>query len=246
MVKCQIQCLYKFFVPPEHPTRYSQSTLLLSALLALLLLLLLIVLLLIPSDHLSSSCVYGTPIVSPISFNFFSLLFTHVSLLFLLLQKLGCLILTMMERSSPLATTFFANHRGSCGGGVLLAIDNNLPVSLLSSPSSLEVLAVSINMAKPIIVAVVHIPPSTDSISFTSLLPTWVLFSLLVSLFLWWVILIVLTYNGLLSPVHHHCRLHYVTLCLLTISTKLLSLLPTLWTMYLILFLPIQPTFLPM
>lgn len=126
MVKCQIQCSYKFLVPPSPPLIPSQATLhlplfcpraphplqsttlLLSAPLALLLLLLLIVLLLTPSDYLSSSCVYGTLIVSPISFQFFSPLFTLVSLLFLLLQKLGCLIPTMMERSSPLATISFA------------------------------------------------------------------------------------------------------------------------------------------
>ena len=119
-VKCPIQCLYKFLVPPRPSRIHSKTTLHLALFylraphplqsippLLLALLLLLLLLTLTPSDYLSSSYIYGMLAVSPISFHFFSLSFTLVSLLFLLLQKLGCLILTMMERSSPLVKIFF-------------------------------------------------------------------------------------------------------------------------------------------
>ena len=69
----------------------------------------------------------------------------------------------------PTDYNIFHKDRGS-RGGVLLAIDNNLPVTLLSSPSSLEVITVRINMAISVIVSVVYVPPSVGDSSFSSLL----------------------------------------------------------------------------
>ena len=70
----------------------------------------------------------------------------------------------------PSGYTIFRKDRKNRGGGVLLAVDESLPVSLLPSPPTLEVLTVKVNLGKPVLVCVVYVPPSSDISTFESLL----------------------------------------------------------------------------
>ena len=63
----------------------------------------------------------------------------------------------------------FRKDRDSRGGGVLLAFSESLAARQLTSPDSLEILAVEILTPKPIIISLVYIPPP-PTISYLSLL----------------------------------------------------------------------------
>ena len=67
----------------------------------------------------------------------------------------------------PCGYSIYRKDRGSRGGRVLLAIDNSLSVTKLSSPSDLEILTVEINGS--ITISVVYIPPSSHFSYFLSL-----------------------------------------------------------------------------
>jgi len=59
---------------------------------------------------------------------------------------------------------------GSRGGGVLVAVDESIPSSLVDSPPKLEVIVVQLGLTHPIILCTVYIPP-TSSNSFVTLIP---------------------------------------------------------------------------
>ena len=63
----------------------------------------------------------------------------------------------------------FRKDRDSRGGGVLLAFSESLAARQLTSPDSLEILAVEVLTPKPIIISLVYIPPP-PTISYLSLL----------------------------------------------------------------------------
>ena len=71
---------------------------------------------------------------------------------------------------APTGYNIFRKDRQGRGGGVLLAIDIQIPTTLLFSPPSLEVLTVRLKLNKVIVVSVVYVPPSIDSLSFSTLL----------------------------------------------------------------------------
>ena len=63
----------------------------------------------------------------------------------------------------PTKFSIFRKDRSSRGGGVLIAVDASLPCSIISSPSTLEVITVSIGIHLPVILCTVYVPPnSTD------------------------------------------------------------------------------------
>ena len=58
----------------------------------------------------------------------------------------------------------------SRGGSVLLAVDQSIDVTLLSSPTDLEVLAVRLNLSMPVVICAVYSPPSPVFSTFSHLL----------------------------------------------------------------------------
>ena len=71
----------------------------------------------------------------------------------------------------PYKFTFYRRDRGSRGGGVLIAVNDNLPSILIPSPPNLEV--VSISLCLPVIqisICTVYIPPNPDVAYFNQLI----------------------------------------------------------------------------
>ena len=70
----------------------------------------------------------------------------------------------------PKGYTIFRKDRASRGGGVLLAAANYLPITLLPSPSDLEILWVQLGTPHPFHICVVYAPPSSNDSYWLSLL----------------------------------------------------------------------------
>jgi hypothetical protein len=70
----------------------------------------------------------------------------------------------------PPGYSLYRADRGSRGGGVLLAVSDCIPSSLIATPPGLESVAVLIHLASPVVVCLVYLPPSTTPLMFSSLL----------------------------------------------------------------------------
>ena len=62
----------------------------------------------------------------------------------------------------PTNYAIYRNDRTSRGGGVMLAIKNNISSSLVHSPTHLELLTVTLNYTKVITICLLYIPPNPD------------------------------------------------------------------------------------
>ena len=62
----------------------------------------------------------------------------------------------------PTNYAIYRNDRTSRGGGVMLAINNNISSSLVHSPTHLELLTVTLNYTKVITICLLYIPPNPD------------------------------------------------------------------------------------
>ena len=82
---------------------------------------------------------------------------------YLLCQRLGYLHDQIFNNETlPANFTIYCCDRHSHGGGVMLAIRDNIPSQLLSSTSisNLETVTVQIGTNQPLIIYLVYIPPS--------------------------------------------------------------------------------------
>ena len=61
----------------------------------------------------------------------------------------------------PHGYTIFRTDRGSCGGGVMIAVSHEFPSKQIPSPPNLEVVTVSISLVLAIICCMVYIPPNS-------------------------------------------------------------------------------------
>ena len=69
----------------------------------------------------------------------------------------------------PTGFTIHSKDRESCGGGVLLAINDSWPSLQLQSPPDLEVAAVQIGAKGNVVICVVYIPPNADNSYYSKL-----------------------------------------------------------------------------
>ena len=65
---------------------------------------------------------------------------------------------------------FYRKDRGSRGGGVLVAVDESIPSSLIDSPPNLEIIVVQLGLTYPIVWCTVYIPPNSSDL-FETLIP---------------------------------------------------------------------------
>ena len=74
----------------------------------------------------------------------------------------------------PSNYNIYCNDRPSCGGGVLIATKDNIPVTAvtpyLSSSHAFEILSIKLNLRKPIILTCVYIPPGSNDLPAMSIL----------------------------------------------------------------------------
>ena len=70
----------------------------------------------------------------------------------------------------PCDYEIFRKDCGSRGGGVLLAVHHALSVSLIPSPSYLEVVSLQIHLSTPLCVCVMYVSPSSPSQYFNSII----------------------------------------------------------------------------
>ena len=65
----------------------------------------------------------------------------------------------------PCGYSLYRKDRATCGGGVLIAVSDLVPITLIPSPPDLEIIAVNLNCHnKPISLCTVYVPPnSSDS-----------------------------------------------------------------------------------
>jgi len=70
----------------------------------------------------------------------------------------------------PSDYVLFCKDRPSCGGGVLLAIENDIPCQLVASPNNVEMVCVSLNYSYPILCCLIYIPPNSSTIYCQNLL----------------------------------------------------------------------------
>ena len=61
----------------------------------------------------------------------------------------------------PSGFTVYRKDRNTRGGGVLIAVKNILPTKLIPSPSSLEIITISIDVKHPLILCVVYVSPNS-------------------------------------------------------------------------------------
>jgi len=57
----------------------------------------------------------------------------------------------------PYNYTIFCKDRPSCGGGVLLAVDNGIPCHQIDSPEDLEAVCINLASISPITVCVIYV-----------------------------------------------------------------------------------------
>jgi len=70
----------------------------------------------------------------------------------------------------PSHYAIYCKDRGSRGGGVLVAVDESIPSSLIDSPPNLEIIVVQLGLTYPTILCTVYIPPNSSD-SFDILIP---------------------------------------------------------------------------
>ena len=70
----------------------------------------------------------------------------------------------------PTNYTIYRKDRCTRGGGVLIALEESIPSSIIPSPSNLEVISVRIEVSIPISLCTVYIPPNPNDIYVSSLL----------------------------------------------------------------------------
>ena len=58
--------------------------------------------------------------------------------------------------------TLYRNDRNSSGGGVLVAVNDSIPSSLVYSPSNLKIVCVQIELTSPFHLCTVYVPPNSD------------------------------------------------------------------------------------
>jgi len=62
----------------------------------------------------------------------------------------------------PTNYTIYRNDRGSRGGGVLLAVRDNIASKVLPSPTNIEMLTVEVELSQTLILCVVYLPPNPN------------------------------------------------------------------------------------
>lgn len=82
-----------------------------------------------------------------------------------MLLRLGCLTIVDQE-ILPSNFTIYRKDRTQRGGGVLVAINNSIPSSIMFSPPDLEVIAVQIGYSSPLIFPTVSVPPNSNETYF--------------------------------------------------------------------------------
>ena len=60
----------------------------------------------------------------------------------------------------PHGYTIYRTDRGSCGGGVMIAVSHEFSSEQIPSPPNLEVVSVSISLVPAIICCMVYVPPN--------------------------------------------------------------------------------------
>ena len=60
----------------------------------------------------------------------------------------------------PANYTIYRNDRGSRGGGVLLAVHDNIVSKVLPSPTNIEMLTVEVELSQTLILCIVYSPPN--------------------------------------------------------------------------------------
>ena len=69
----------------------------------------------------------------------------------------------------PTNYTLFRHDRQSRGGGVLIAVSDQIPCQKLTSPDNLEATCVRLNLPNPITVCALYVPPNTTSTYYETL-----------------------------------------------------------------------------
>lgn len=64
----------------------------------------------------------------------------------------------------PAGFNVYRRDRLSRGGGVLFAVDERLPATVLSTPANIEVLTIQVKCPQPVLFTVVYRPPNADYI----------------------------------------------------------------------------------
>ncbi len=67
-----------------------------------------------------------------------------------------------VNETLPCHYSIYHNDRGSCGGGVLIAVDDCIPSSLNSCPSDLEAISIQLGVIHPITLSTVYVTPKCN------------------------------------------------------------------------------------
>ena len=69
----------------------------------------------------------------------------------------------------PCNYTLFRKDRPSRGGGVLIAVNNNISCQRLNSPDDLEIICIKLNLKDQITVCVTYVPPNSTTTYYDNL-----------------------------------------------------------------------------
>ena len=69
----------------------------------------------------------------------------------------------------PTNYTIFRNDRSSRGGGVLIAVNNRISCTHMTSPDDLEIIGVQLNLNNPFAVWVTYVPPNSTATDYNNL-----------------------------------------------------------------------------
>ena len=62
----------------------------------------------------------------------------------------------------PSNFNIYRKDRDTCGGGVMLAVDQSIPTKIIPSPDNIEVISVHLLMQHPVKICVVYNPPNSE------------------------------------------------------------------------------------
>ena len=62
----------------------------------------------------------------------------------------------------PHGFTIYRNDRKTRGGGVSIAVKNNIPSELLTIPPNIEAIAIRMHLVHPIVICCLYIPPNSS------------------------------------------------------------------------------------
>ena len=62
----------------------------------------------------------------------------------------------------PINYTIYRNDHGSRGGGVLLAVQDNIVSKVLPSPTNIEMLTVEVELPQTLVLCIVYLPPNSN------------------------------------------------------------------------------------